>query len=109
MAGVIVFWRKDEQSAEPCLVVNAEAKTTSELDAEAYHQWVMQGLADDGSETVVGVAAGSSWYSKLGNKEGNGSSRETHVDAWRYGQQPVQDSQSCAVKLKCVDDRTCRT
>lgn len=61
-------------------MVNAEASTVSELDAEAYDQWVMQGLTDNGSITVIGIAAGGSWYSKLDSKEDDGSTREMHVD-----------------------------
>lgn len=40
----------------------------------------MQGLTDDGSVTIVGIAAGGSWYSKLDPKEDDGSSREMHID-----------------------------
>ena len=36
-AGVTIVRKKDEQSAEPCLVVNAEASTMSELDAGTDH------------------------------------------------------------------------
>lgn len=53
----------------------------SELDAEAYDRSGMQGLTDDGSVTIVGIAAGGSWYSQLDPKEEDGgSSREMHID-----------------------------
>ena len=80
MGSETVVSRKDEQSAEPCLVVNAEARKISALDAKAPHRRRRQDLTDDGSETIVGVAGGSSCYSKLCNKENNSSSREMHVD-----------------------------
>lgn len=62
-------------------MVNAEARITSDLDAEAHSQCDMQELTADGSETIVGVAAASSG-SQLGTKEDNRSSREVHFDTW---------------------------
>lgn len=78
----------------------------SALDAKAHHRRRMQDLTDDGSETIVGVAGGSSCYSKLYNNKNNSSSREMHVEICQQrGQTPVQDSQRCTVKVKCANHK----
>lgn len=51
---------------------------------------VRKPLTSDGSETIIGIARGSSWCRKSGPQENNSSNRELHFDA-RQQEQRVSD------------------
>ena len=77
MAGVTVFTKNEEQSAEPCLVVNALAICllvhSASVDGESVSK-----LALDSSEAVVLGASQDVGYCKLGAEEVR-QERATHI------------------------------
>ena len=77
VAGVTVFMKKEEQSAEPCLVVNALAGKGS----DSVTRWdVSRHFTNDSTEAIIPVTRGDSSGSCCqSNAEEEGSSRETHV------------------------------